>query len=280
MALLLCVDLLASATSSQATYGVAYAGGSLPSIKTGQSLRLVIDADAIRLFVGNAYREGGDPELNLKASAITEISYGEEARHRVGAAVATAVVSLGIGILVAVSKTKKHYIGLTWAEGDAKGGMVVQADKNEFRGILMALEGITGRRAVGKDDEGAPPTDHTSDWGVPPKPDQVLVSIAVNSTPPDALVEVDGYQAGRSPVDVKLSKGDYTLMVSKLGFKPLTQKIVVEPGKAQSFNFALAAIEVSTGLPAVPTAVQKGGLVITGSGVSDNEKKPEERKKQ
>jgi hypothetical protein len=74
-------------------------------------------------------------------------------------------VSLGIGIIVAVSKTKKHYIGLTWAEGDTKGGMVVQADKNEFRGILMALEGITGRRAVGSDDEGARPTAHSSEWG-------------------------------------------------------------------------------------------------------------------
>ena len=246
MALLLCVDLLASATSSQATYGVAYAGGSLPSIKTGQSLRLVIDADAIRLFVGNAYREGGDPELNLKASAITEISYGEEARHRVGAAVATAVVSLGIGILVAVSKTKKHYIGLTWAEGDAKGGMVVQADKNEFRGILMALEGITGRRAVGTDDEGARPTAHYSDWGAQPTADQVLASIHVDSTPSDSAVEVDGYPAGRTPVDVKLAKGEYTLKVSKPGFKLSSQKIVVEPGKAQGITIALVEVAKKT----------------------------------
>ncbi len=242
VAILLCFDLAGIAAESQTSYAVTYSGGSLPSVKTGQSLRLFIDADAIRLFLGNNYRNGRDAELRLKASAITEISYGEEARHRVGAAVATAVVSLGIGIIVAVSKTKKHYVGLTWAEGHTKGGMVVQADKNEFRGILMALEGITGMRAVGTDDEGARPTAHSSDWGVPPKPDQVLASITVNSTPPDAIVEVDGYAAGRTPVDVKLAKGEYILKISKAGFTPSSQKIVVEPKMAQSLQVSLAAV--------------------------------------
>jgi hypothetical protein len=43
---------------------------------------------------------------------------------------------------------KKHFIGLTWASGETKGGFAMQCDKNEYRGILTALEGITGKKAV------------------------------------------------------------------------------------------------------------------------------------
>ena len=37
---------------------------------------------------------------------------------------------------------------MTWANGEAKGGFAMQCDKNEYRGILTALEGITGKKAV------------------------------------------------------------------------------------------------------------------------------------
>ena len=239
-ALVLCFVLVASSAFRQPDYGVIYSGGSLPSLRSGQSLHLVLDADAIRLYRGNAFRDGADPELNLKAASITEISYGQEVHRRVGTAVATAVVSLGIGILVALSKSKKHYIGLIWADGATKGGIVLQADKNEFRGILAGLEGITGKRAVGTDSEGVAPIAHSSDYGIAPTPDQVLVPVNVESSPSDALIEVEGYPAGRTPASVKLAKGEYRLKVSKPGFQPWSQKITVEPGKAQSLGIALA----------------------------------------
>ena len=49
---------------------------------------------------------------------------------------------------MALSKSKKHFVGLTWANGDKKGGFAMQCDKNEYRGILAALEGVTGKKAV------------------------------------------------------------------------------------------------------------------------------------
>ncbi len=52
---------------------------------------------------------------------------------------------------MAFSKSKKHYIGVVWADGDKKGGIALQADKNEFRGLLAALEGVTGKKAVDTD---------------------------------------------------------------------------------------------------------------------------------
>jgi hypothetical protein len=69
----------------------------------------------------------------------------------VGAAIGLAVVSLGIGALMALTKSKKHYVGLTWATGDAKGGFAMQCDKNEYRGVLAGLEGVTGKKAVNSD---------------------------------------------------------------------------------------------------------------------------------
>jgi hypothetical protein len=52
---------------------------------------------------------------------------------------------------MALSKSKKHFVGLTWDDGGHKGGIAFQADKNEYRGIIAGLEGITGKKAVNSD---------------------------------------------------------------------------------------------------------------------------------
>jgi hypothetical protein len=82
------------------------------------------------------------------ANAVTDISYGQDVHRRVGAAIGLAVVSFGIGGLMALTKSKKHFVGLTWADGDKKGGLAIQRDKNDYRGILAALEGVTGKKAA------------------------------------------------------------------------------------------------------------------------------------
>jgi hypothetical protein len=82
----------------------------------------------------------------IPASAITDISYGQDVHRRVGAAIGLAVVSFGIGGLMALTKSKKHYGGLTFADGDNKGGLAIQWDKNLYRGILAGLGRISGRK--------------------------------------------------------------------------------------------------------------------------------------
>ena len=86
--------------------------------------------------------------VTIPANSITEISYGQDVHRRVGAAIGLAIFSFGLGALLALSKSKKHFIGLTWANGDQKGGFAMQCDKNDYRGVLAALEGITGKKAV------------------------------------------------------------------------------------------------------------------------------------
>jgi hypothetical protein len=87
----------------------------------------------------------------IPAAAITEISYGQDVHRRVGAAIGLAVFSLGLGALLALSKSKKHFVGLTWDDAGKKGGIAFQADKNDYRGLLAGLEGITGKKAVDSD---------------------------------------------------------------------------------------------------------------------------------
>jgi len=141
--LVLCIalPLAVFAADAQNGYKVTYDGGSLPE-KAGSGAKLYIDTTTVRLVKDNT------DIATIPASAITEISYGQDVHRRVGAAVGLAVVSFGIGGLMALTKSKKHYIGLTWADGDKKGGFAMQCDKNEYRGILSALEGVSGKKAV------------------------------------------------------------------------------------------------------------------------------------
>ena len=126
-------------------YKVLYDGGSLPNIKTGAKLELTLGEKDIH------FSEGGQEIKVIPAAAITEISYGQDVHRRIGAAIGLAVVSFGVGALMALTKSKKHFVGLTWQDGDKKGGFAMQCDKNDYRGVLAGLEGLTGKKAVDSD---------------------------------------------------------------------------------------------------------------------------------
>jgi hypothetical protein len=40
---------------------------------------------------------------------------------------------------MAFANSKKHFVGLTWADGDQKGGLAMP-DKSDGRGVLTGLE--------------------------------------------------------------------------------------------------------------------------------------------
>jgi CxxC motif-containing protein (DUF1111 family) len=139
---ILCCALASASSAANDGYKVVYDGGSIPDMKPGSGMKLHIEQAQIRLNTDKAVL------VSIPPSAVTEISYGQDVHRRVGAAIGLAVVSLGIGALMALTKSKKHFIGLTWVNGDQKGGLAMQCDKNEYRGILSGLEGVTGKKAV------------------------------------------------------------------------------------------------------------------------------------
>jgi hypothetical protein len=145
LAIVLCFAIPLTLLAGDNSYKVTYDGGSLTDQKAGSGMKLYIDTNQIRLVKDKA------DVVTIPASAVTEISYGQDVHRRVGAAIGLAVISLGIGALMALSKSKKHYVGLTWADGDKKGGFAMQCDKNDYRGVLAGLEGVTGKKAVDSD---------------------------------------------------------------------------------------------------------------------------------
>jgi len=147
VALMLCLAIpcMAVPAKDDGGYNVMYDGGSLPGLKAGKKLRMYIETNQIRIMEGNTL------VTTLVPSSVKEISYGQDVHRRIGAAIGLAVVSLGIGALMALTKSKKHYVGLTWAAGDVKGGFAMQCDKNDYRGVIAGLEGVTGQKAVNSD---------------------------------------------------------------------------------------------------------------------------------
>jgi hypothetical protein len=145
LALLLCIVFPVSALAGDNGYKIAYDGGSIQNLKSGANVKLYIEGSNIRIA-----KDGKDLAV-IPSAAVTEISYGQDVHRRVGAAIGIGVFTLGFGVLMALSKSKKHFVGLTWDDGGKKGGFAFQADKNDYRGVLAGLEGVTGKKAVDSD---------------------------------------------------------------------------------------------------------------------------------
>ena len=142
LAMMLCILTPMAVVAGDNSYKVTYDGGSVPDIKTGTGLKLYIESNQLRLTRDKV------SVIAIPVSSVTEISYGQDVHRRIGAAVGVGIVTLGVGALLALTKSKKHFVGLTWANGDQKGGFAMQCDKSDYRGVLTGLEGVTGKKAV------------------------------------------------------------------------------------------------------------------------------------
>ena len=142
IAVFLCLTVPMAVFAKDISYNVAYDGGSIADYKPGTGMKMYIESDQIRITKNNMLL------AQIPAAAVTDISYGQDVHRRVGAAIGLAVVSFGIGALMALTKSKKHFIGLTWDDNGKKGGAAFQAEKGDYRGVLAGMEGITGKQAV------------------------------------------------------------------------------------------------------------------------------------
>ncbi len=145
IAMLLCIVVPVAVAATDTGHKVEYDGGSIPNIKAGTDVKLYVDADRIRVFKDKT------EVLAIPANSLSEISYGQDVHRRIGAAIGVGVFTLGIGALMALTKSKKHFIGVTWDDAGKKGGFAFQADKKDYRGILAGLEGVSGKKAVNTD---------------------------------------------------------------------------------------------------------------------------------
>jgi hypothetical protein len=159
LSLTLCLCLFAVTTLAQTgnTFkNIRYQGGTLATTTKTDSWdnNLTVTSDAITLKL----KDGQSMTLNPKQ--VTGLSYGQEAHRRVGTMIALAVLLTPLALFGLMHKKRNHYIGVEYAlADDKKGAWLLQADKDNYKGVLMALRGATGAKvAVAPDDRKYVPT--------------------------------------------------------------------------------------------------------------------------
>jgi len=191
---------------------VRYNGGSVDSKVDPKDWNnhLTVTSDVITLVLKDGKK------VEIPAKSVTSLSYGQEAHRRVGTMVALAILVAPVALFGLFHKTRLHYIGVQYSTPDSKtAGILLQGDKDNYRAILVALQGVTGVPVVvgEKDREFVPvgvKTDVTKGSeqaqdvkaadsktsGVPSEVGKGTVS--VSSNPPGADVSLDGEFVGNS----------------------------------------------------------------------------------
>ena len=159
--------------------------------------------------------------------------------------IALAILVAPVALFGLLHKTRLHYIGLQYTTPDNKtGGILLQGDKDNYRAILVALQGVTGVPvAVGeKDREFVPVSVRTElakggeEKTAERQPSEsapaesVKGTVNVSSNPAGADILVDGDFVGNSPAALKLTPGKHTVTVKSSGYADWSKEITVQGG--------------------------------------------------
>ena len=119
---------------------IRYAGGTVEAKVNPFDWNTTLTPDSIVLTFGP--REA----LRLKPAQISALSYGREAHRRVGDMVALSLVATPIALFGILHKSTTHFVGIEYRTGEGKtGAVLLEADKNNYRAILAALQSVTGK---------------------------------------------------------------------------------------------------------------------------------------
>ena len=234
---------------------VRYNGGSVDSKVDPKEWNnhLTVTSDMITLSLKDGKK------LEIPPKSVTSLSYGQEAHRRVGTMVALAVLVAPVALFGLFHKTRLHYIGLQYNTQDNKtAGILLQGDKDNYRAILVALQGVTGVPvAVGEKDREFIPvgvktdvskgteeqkelqekTAETKTASAPPETRNGGVN--VSSNPAGADITVDGDFVGNSPASLKLAPGKHTITVKMSGYKDWSREITVQAGSEVQLTASL-----------------------------------------
>jgi len=223
---------------------VRYNGGSVDSKVDPKEWKntLTVNSDAITLSLKDGKR------LQIQPKAVTSLSYGQEAHRRVGTMVALAILISPVALFGLFHKTRLHFIGIQYTDTDNKSaGILLQGDKDNYRAILIALQGVTGapvsvsdkdrefvpvgvRANVTKaiEDQAASTKTETNSPAGAAEVDKGVVN--VSSAPAGADIMLDGGFAGSAPAALKLVSGNHMIVVKMAGYTDWTREITVQSG--------------------------------------------------
>jgi hypothetical protein len=133
--------VLASAASNSWNK-IRYSGGTVAAKVNPYdwNTTLTVSPDAIVLVFGGRVTE------RITPADVTALSYGREAHRRVADMVALSFVVTPLALFGILHQSKVHFIGIEYHKGDGKpAGVLLEADKGNYRAILAALKSATGK---------------------------------------------------------------------------------------------------------------------------------------
>jgi PEGA domain len=238
LALLLACTVLAYAQGNTFTK-VRYNGGSVTSRVDPKSWdnSLTVTSDMITLALEDGVK------VQIPPRAVSALSYGQEAHRRVGTMIALAVLLAPVALFGLFHKTRLHYIGIQWATPDGKAaGVLLQGDKDNYRAILVALQGVSGAPVsvsesdrqflpVGVSATVASDTGANKNPGLPAAQAQDATgTVSITTLPDGADVLADEQFYGNAPATLKLKPGKHTIRAKMAGYKEWSREISVEAG--------------------------------------------------
>jgi len=251
VALLLCSTVAAWAQGNSFDK-VRYNGGSVDSKVDPKDWhnQLTVTSDMITL----ALKDG--KKLEIPPKTVTSLSYGQEAHRRVGTMIALAILISPVALFGLLHKTRLHFIGIQYTLPDNKtGGILLQGDKDNYRAILVALQGVTGApvSVAEKDREYVPvsiqtqvtkseeekTTEETAKESKPAEnaaAEPAKGTVNLFSNPTGADVYADGDFVGNSPAVLRLAPGKHTVAVKSSGYADWSKEITVQSGSELQLN--------------------------------------------
>ncbi len=204
--------------------------------------------------------------LRIDPKRVYGLSYGQEANRRVGAMTAVGIW-MPLAFFGLFHKTRVHFVGIEFTTPDGRrSGLLLQAHKNTYRAVLMALRGATGAPiAVAQEDRRHVPTgvetvtaEGSEKTPLSPEADRAIflpgsseatsrarpqpaspaaatapseqTVVQVKSTPEGADITVDGKYVGSTPSSLRLPSGDHQISIEKAGFKLWQRTLTVSAG--------------------------------------------------
>jgi hypothetical protein len=150
ISLVLTLIMVTSNFAQTNSFKVRYMGGTIESKvkKDDWGNRLVVASDQITIDLKDGQKIQIDPQK------VTRISYSRNARRLVGTMVALAVLASPVALFGLFYKKKSHFVGIEFKDAnDKNNGILLQSDKGEYRALLVALKGATGKEVDNVDEE-------------------------------------------------------------------------------------------------------------------------------
>lgn len=145
LSVILTLSLFCATTLAQGNeFKVRYIGGSVAStVKPddwGNTITVNSELITIKLKDGQ--------EVKIDPKTVKILTYGRHASRRIGTYAALAFIS-PLFLLGMFKKNKKHFIGIAVETADGKkDGYNLQAKNDRYKGLITALEGVTGLKVI------------------------------------------------------------------------------------------------------------------------------------